>query len=102
MLPSKKFQRRQEDFVCCHCGCSVQGTGYTNHCPRCLWSRHVDINPGDRAATCLGMMEPIGVELSQGDYVLHHRCLICGLKKRNKLAKNDDFEAVLRVMGQGE
>ena len=28
----------------------MKGNGYTNHCPKCLWSKHVDINPGDRGA----------------------------------------------------
>ena len=94
----KKFQRRQEDFTCENCGHFVKGNGYTNHCPRCLWSQHVDINPGDRAATCHGMMKPVGVELKKGEYIILHRCVNCGFEKRNKVAKNDDFEILLKII----
>ena len=64
--PPKKFQRTIEDFTCEQCNFAVKGNGYTNHCPKCLWSKHVDVNPGDRAATCGGLMEPIGAEVGGG------------------------------------
>ncbi|MEK7218066.1 MAG: RNHCP domain-containing protein, partial [Patescibacteria group bacterium] len=39
------FLPRQEPFTCEHCGTGVaplpHGTS-RNHCPRCLWSKHVD------------------------------------------------------------
>jgi len=94
---ARHFQRRREDFVCEVCGLAVQGTGYTNHCPRCLWSKHVDVFPGDRAATCGGLMQPVAVEMRGQQYVLVHRCTRCGAVRRNKVAKADDFEALLRV-----
>ena len=56
------FNRKKENFVCENCGEKVEGNGYTNHCPNCLWSKHVDINPGDRAETCHGLLKPIAVE----------------------------------------
>jgi len=92
-----RFTRRVEDFVCGHCGRSVMGTGYTNHCPACLWSKHVDVNPGDRASTCGGMMEPVGVSLVRDEYVIRHRCVTCGFEKPNKAAKEDDFEMMLKL-----
>ena len=95
----KKFIRKIEDFVCGHCGVKVKGAGYTNHCPRCFWSKHVDINPGDRQEICLGMMEPVGVELRGGKYIILHRCIKCGFEKKNKASKNDDFEVLLRLSG---
>ena len=58
----KGFTKTVEDFNCAHCGAVVHGNGYTNHCPHCLYSRHVDNNPGDRLATCGGMMRPISDE----------------------------------------
>ena len=58
-MMTKKFQRTKEDFTCEKCNLVVNGSGYTNHCPRCLWSKHVDVNPGDRQATCQGFMEPV-------------------------------------------
>lgn len=71
---AKKFQRCTEDFDCGHCGFRVQGNGFTNHCPQCLWSAHVDINPGDRAATCRALMEPIAVRPLRHDW--HCACVL--------------------------
>ncbi len=93
----KQFTRTREDFVCEHCGAKVKGDGYTNHCPHCLYSKHVDINPGDRSADCGGLMEPVGLELKDGKYVLVHRCSKCGFIRRNKVVEADDFNAVLEL-----
>src|SRR5258708_2323814 len=97
---STSFQRRVESFVCEHCGAQVEGDGYTNHCPRCLWSKHVDINPGDRAASCGGMMEPIRLEGSSPDYRILHRCQKCGFERRQNANPSDDPEALLTVAGK--
>ncbi|MEK7186903.1 MAG: RNHCP domain-containing protein [Patescibacteria group bacterium] len=97
MIKSKKFQRTKENFTCERCGFFVRGSGYTNHCPQCLWSKHVDVNPGDRRATCQGLMEPVGVEQKGGEYIILHRCILCGFEKRNKAAKDDNFDAILKL-----
>lgn len=96
----RKFVRCREDFVCEHCGKSVAGDGYTNHCSFCLYSKHVDVNPGDRSNKCMGLMEPVSVEMKGGGVlgVIVHRCLKCRATKRNRLAKNDSIETVLLVM----
>jgi uncharacterized CHY-type Zn-finger protein len=93
----KKFSRHIEDFVCGHCGHEVKGNGYTNHCPKCLYSKHVDIDPGDRAETCQGLMEPIWVEKKKDKYVITHRCVICGHQKKNKVSPEDDFDVLVGV-----
>lgn len=95
---SRKFTRTIEDFVCERCGAFVRGQGYTNHCPVCLYSKHVDVNPGDRAAECGGLMEPIGVRLKHGDHVLIHRCVKCGALKRNRTAPEDSRSEIFEVM----
>lgn len=61
---------------------------------------HVDIHPGDRAAVCGGMMEPIGVEGTSARYRLIHRCVKCGLERRNDLAADDNMDALLRLAGK--
>lgn len=94
---SRRFTRTVEDFTCENCQRLVHGNGYTNHCPGCLWSKHVDIYPGDRAASCGGLMDPVQVELEQDRYVLTHRCLVCGHVKRNQISDIDDFDAILGV-----
>ena len=93
----RQFQRRREDFVCEHCGVEVHGNGYTNHCPHCLYSKHVDVNPGDREETCGGLMEPVSLEQKDGQYILVHQCQKCGFERRNKVCEEDDFEAVLSL-----
>lgn len=97
---SPRFTRRREDFICLHCSFQVKGTGYTNHCPNCLWSRHVDIQPGDRAADCQGMMQPVGIRIQKGEYDIQHRCLQCGKMMYCKSSSQDDFEMILKVSKQ--
>jgi Zn finger protein HypA/HybF involved in hydrogenase expression len=92
-----KFQRTIENFSCEQCGFSVEGNGYTNHCPKCLWSKHVDINPGDRAADCKGLMEPTHIDLQNGDYVLTHTCVKCKHQKQNRVVAGDDFDTVVSL-----
>ncbi len=91
------FIRTKEDFQCEKCLANVTGDGYTNHCPACLWSKHVDINPGDRAAVCGGMMEPVSVEGGAEEYVLIHRCVMCGAIRRSKVARGDTMDAVIAI-----
>lgn len=96
-MPTKRFQRKIEDFICEHCGQSVKGTGYTDHCPECLWSKHVDINPGDRAADCQGAMEPIDVEIKGGEKIIYYQCQRCGFKHRVKATSEDSLEAMITL-----
>ncbi len=95
---SASFIRVTEDFICEHCGREVHGNGYTNHCPYCLWSKHVDVTPGDRASHCGGMMKPVEIQIKKGERVIVHECVKCGYRKPNKTAENDDFDAILEVM----
>jgi hypothetical protein len=92
---SQVFIKNKEDFICEHCGFSVTGNGYTNHCPKCLWSKHVDINPGDRASSCGGMMKPMEVQMVRGEFEIVHSCIKCKYKKRNKTSPDDNLEALL-------
>ena len=90
------FIARQEPFTCEHCGKPVEplerGT-YRNHCPYCLWSKHVDRDgPGDRLSECNGLMCP--VELDQHPkkgWIIVHLCQVCGKTQPNKAAPDDDI-----------
>ena len=87
-------------FTCGHCGRRVgllpSGGRNRNHCPYCLYSRHVDAErSGDRASSCKGMMEPIGVfERPNGEEVITHHCLVCGFERFNRVGADDDEAAV--------
>ena len=94
----KKFQRKIEDFVCENCGTKVVGNGYTNHCPNCLFSKHVDVNPGDREENCGGLMDPIFAEVARDGYVIVQKCKKCGKNQRNKVAEGDNIDAIIEVM----
>lgn len=68
------------------------GTNHRNHCPSCLWSRHLDDDvPGDRAARCGGSMEPIAVYVrGNGEWALVHRCARCATVRLNRIAGDDN------------
>ena len=91
-------------FACAHCGADVEplrNGGYRNHCPRCLWSVHVDEAPGDRASSCGGPLAPVGIDYrgSKG-FVVIHCCELCGAVRRNKAAP-DDVDALVALMATG-
>ena len=71
---------------------AAAGTQHRNHCPNCLWSRHVDDDvPGDRDADCAGSMEPIGVSArDDGEWALVHRCTACSTVHVNRIAGDDN------------
>ena len=57
-------------FTCKVCNREVipegAGTDHRNHCPNCLTSLHVDVEPGDRASDCGGLKEsPFSIERIQ-------------------------------------
>ncbi len=95
---AENFKRLKEDFVCGYCSKSVKGDGYTNHCPHCLWSKHVDVSPGDRAAECGGLMEPINLEKVADNFVITHKCVDCGYIKPNKTSPIDDISGYFETM----
>lgn len=84
-----------ETFICKNCGCEVVPEGaaseHRNHCPKCLYSLHVDIEPGDRASECHGKMEPIAVWVrNNGEWAIIHRCKTCGALSSNRVAADDN------------
>lgn len=103
---SRQFTDVNEAFTCAQCGHAVQPSTRScrNHCPVCLYSLHVDVNPGDRSSTCRGIMEPIGVlRHSRKGYQVIHRCQSCGHEARNILRFEDDvqpdsFDRALQLM----
>ena len=93
----KKFTKRVENFACAHCGADVLGNGYTNHCPKCLWSKHVDNNPGDRASDCGGMMRPISVKPDGAGFIITHKCEKCGKIINQRASESDDMDAIIAI-----
>ena len=88
-----------EDFICENCGYKVKGDGYTNHCPNCLWSKHVDDQvPGDRASQCQGLMKPVGVLVKRGEISkIEHKCQKCGHQIFSPVKKNDNRDLLIKI-----
>ena len=75
-------------FQCLRCGADVRPStdgSYRNHCPFCLYSLHVDLEPGDRRSHCGGLMQPVGLRHSSQRTQLVHRCDRCGRVKVNRV-----------------
>ena len=97
--------RTEQDqaFKCVHCkqfiGAPATGGRHRNHCPNCLWSRHVDhSHPGDRRSDCHAAMEPIGkIVRRNGEQVLMHRCRACGKDDPNRIAADDSPLLLMRL-----
>ena len=95
MQPRKKI----ENFVCEVCGERVIGDGYTDHCPKCLWGKHMDEEvPGDRESGCKGLMKPEYTEYVSGQTKIHYKCQSCGHKFVVRIGKNDDCGKITEIM----
>ncbi|MCA1668601.1 MAG: RNHCP domain-containing protein [Thermomicrobia bacterium] len=95
--PTRAVREGRESFKCVHCrafiGPTVSGGKHRNHCPLCLYSRHVDGNrPGDRASDCGAKMAPVArFTRPNGEPMIVHRCLGCGFQRNNRLAADDNM-----------
>jgi RNHCP domain-containing protein len=96
-------RRNPDTFRCRNCRLDVSldapGTSHRNHCPSCLWSRHLDGRvPGDRAALCGGSMEPIAIcARSDGEWAVVHRCTGCTTVRVNRIAGDDNPLMLMRL-----
>jgi len=102
LIPPMPFIPRQEPFTCEHCGAAVEPLEHgtcRNHCPRCLWSKHVDEEgPGDRASLCQGLMVPSAMDQDgKKGWMIVHRCVKCSKQIRNKTAPDDDLMALAQA-----
>ena len=95
----KLFSKNDNFFVCEHCGKDVLPLNYTSrdHCPYCLHSKHVDINPGDRLNDCKGLLEPIGIEKFKDTYKIVYKCEKCKKLHKNIMANDDDMNLIIEL-----
>ena len=101
------------DFRCLHCSNFVSamvvasGVHNRNHCPYCLWSRHLDlVAAGDRLSACKAPMRPIGLTMKPGhnkyvpcggELMLVHSCEGCGRLSINRIAADDDAQTLVGI-----
>ena len=98
----KKFTMKDENFICDNCNKNVEKLNYTarDHCPYCLYSKHVDIMPGDRANDCHGLFKPIGIEKFKNSYKIIYRCNKCGELHKNIVANDDNMDLIIELSVQ--
>lgn len=95
----KKFNMIDEAFICENCEKNVSKLEYSarDHCPYCLCSKHVDINPGDRNNDCQGILEPIDIEKFKQTYKIIYKCRKCGQQHKNIMANDDDLDMIIKI-----
>ena len=95
----KRFKMMDEEFICLNCGYEVSKLNYTarDHCPNCLYSRHVDIMPGDRMNECCGLMKPIGIEKYKNTYKIIYKCNKCNKIHKNIMATDDNYDEIIAL-----
>lgn len=95
----KKFYMRDNEFICENCNTKVDKLNYTarDHCPNCLYSKHVDIMPGDRMNKCQGLLKPIGIEKFKGSYKIIYKCTKCNEEHKNIMAKDDNMDLIIEL-----
>lgn len=100
----KKFNMIDLPFTCENCGQQVKKLNYSarDHCPYCLYSKHVDINPGDRKNSCQGLLKPINIEKYKNTYKIIYKCQKCHQLHKNITANDDDFNKIIELSCQSK
>ena len=95
----KKFNENDEEFICENCNKKVSKLVYSSrdHCPYCLYSKHVDINPGDRMNNCEGLLVPIDIEKFKKIYKIIYKCKKCNKIHKNIVAKDDSIDKIIEL-----
>ena len=95
----KKFTMIDEAFICDHCHHPVPQLKYTarDHCPNCLYSKHLDLMPGDRLNNCHGLLEPIGIEKYKNTYKIIYKCQKCHQTHKNIMANDDNYDLIIKL-----
>jgi len=95
----KNFYKLDEEFICENCNKKVSKLKYTSrdHCPYCLYSKHVDIMPGDRQNDCKGLLKPIEIEKFKDTYKIIYKCNKCNQLHKNIIASDDDFNIIINL-----
>lgn len=110
--------RLDDGFKCKHCDAFVSSASFLsgvqnrNHCPYCLWSRHVDLHAaGDRLCACKSPMRPVGLTVKSvhkkyaarsGELMLVHLCTGCDSLSINRIAADDIPETVFGIFHFGD
>jgi len=95
----KTFNMINEQFICENCNKTIEKAKHTarDHCNFCLYSKHVDINPGDRKNPCKGLMTPIGIEKYKNTYKIIYKCSKCNEIHKNIMCEDDNMDLIIKL-----
>lgn len=95
----KLFTKNDDSFICENCMKEVKPLSYTSrdHCPYCLYSKHVDINPGDRLNNCKGLLKPTGIIKFKDTYKIIYKCEKCSETHKNIMATDDNMDLIIEL-----
>lgn len=113
------MELKEKGFKCLNCERFVpvnqdMAAAHRNHCPFCLWSKHVDLKEaGDRKSSCLAGMEPIGLTFKKevpdkykpeekGELMIVHQCSTCGKISLNRIAADDDPQVIISLLAKSK
>ena len=114
-----KEEKDMRGFICENCQKWVSTEKNTNtinrnHCPHCLWSKHVDSQiSGDRMSSCKGRMKPIGLSIKnpridkwgvevKGEIMIIHECTICRRVSLNRTHSEDSQNEIMNIFEEGK
>ena len=88
---------KNESFSCDNCWKEISkhpSWSARNHCPFCLYSKHLDKDfPGDSASECYSTMKALCKDYHKNKgWMVVHECMKCWKKISNKLAEDDSVE----------
>ncbi|QQG41278.1 MAG: RNHCP domain-containing protein [Candidatus Woesebacteria bacterium] len=108
--------RQEASFRCSNCRVILSadplGSKHRNHCPLCLWSKHVDLStPGDRKSDCCARMQPVAIAFKDyrinpftnkgsGELMVIHQCLNCGKISPNRIAGDDNEYQIMSILNE--
>lgn len=95
----KQFKKNDSGFICENCGVEVPPLEYSSrdHCNSCLFGKHVDNNPGDRANDCHGLLKPVGLKTSSGKNQIVYDCSKCNKRAYCVVAVDDNPSRILEI-----
>ena len=90
------FKMINESFECENCWQNIEKHpewSARNHCPFCLFSKHLDKDfPWDRSSECGWLMMPAWIDHKKNKWwMIEHKCQKCGKTILNKIAPDDNF-----------
>ena len=95
----KVFTKNNEEFTCINCLNKVSKHLSTSrdHCNKCLFGLHVDINPGDRANTCKGILIPKALDIRNRKTKIVYLCQRCQRDVKNIVSNDDNIDAIIEL-----